>query len=223
MNLPTHVGIIMDGNRRAGEESFGGRLLGHREGVETALTIVRATQARQIPYLTLFAFSTENWKRSEVEVTLLMELFREFFDQHVEAFMRDHIAVRCIGRRDRLPADIVERIVSIEQRSPQSATLQVQIAIDYGGRDELVRAFNKVREHATIDEAAISVALDTAGVPDPDLIIRTGGEHRLSGFLLWQAAYAELYISDVLWPHFSEAEYGNALTWYGERERRHGK
>jgi undecaprenyl diphosphate synthase len=223
MNQPQHVGIIMDGNRRAGETSFGGRLEGHREGVKTASAIVRATKTKGIPYLTFYAFSTENWKRSEGEVTLLMTLFREFFDEHVEAFLRDEIAVRCIGRRDRLPTDIIERIESIEERSPKDASLQVLIAIDYGGRDELVRAFTKIQAETTLDEETITNALDTTGIPDPDLIIRTGGEHRLSGFLLWQSAYAELYVTEVLWPHFTEVEYDAALTWYSERERRHGK
>lgn len=222
MALPTHIGIIMDGNRRAGKASFSDRLAGHRAGADTASTIVRAAMARGIPYLTLFAFSTENWRRSETEVTLLMELFREFFDTHITALLKENIAVSCIGRRDRLPADIIERIVSLEAQAPKTPTMHVQVAIDYGGRDELVRAFH-ILSGKTVNEETISNALDTAGVPDPDLIIRTGGEHRLSGFLLWQVAYAEIYVTDVLWPHFTEAEFTQALEWYGERERRHGK
>lgn len=223
MSLPSHVAIIMDGNRRAGEADLGDKLKGHIEGMKRAEEVVRAASERSIQYLTLYAFSTENWKRSKEEVSTLFTIFRNFFDSEIERLLSEGVVVRAIGRRDRLPEDIVERIESAESRSREGTGLRLQIALDYGGRDELVRAVGRLKnESREVSEDSLNSSLDTAGIPDPDLIIRTGGEQRLSGFLLWQAAYAELYFTETLWPHFNDEELEKALQWYGARVRRHG-
>ena len=224
MSLPQHVALIMDGNRRAGEADLGDKLKGHIQGVERAEEIVRAAAQRKIPYLTLYAFSTENWKRSSEEVEVLFGLFRSFFDTQINALIQEGVSLRVIGRRDRLPSDIVSRIVDSEARSKEGTTLTLLIALDYGGRDELVRAAQSLAlRDEVLDEVSLNNALDTVGVPDPDLIVRTGGEQRLSGFLPWQSAYAELSFTDTLWPHFTEAEFEKALAWYETRNRRLGQ
>ncbi len=222
--LPTHVAIIMDGNRRAGKADFGDKLKGHVEGVKRVEEIVNALAEKGVKYMTLYAFSTENWRRSEEEVTTLFAIFREFFDNEIARLIGNGVVVKAIGRRDRLPSDIVARIEEAEQTKIAEPKITLLIGLDYGGRDELVRATEKLRaSSAAVNEASLTAALDTNGVPDPDLMIRTGGEHRLSGFLLWQVAYAELYFTDTLWPHFNEQELETALTWFSTRERRLGK
>ncbi len=222
--LPQHVAIIMDGNRRAGKALFSDPLKGHRVGAETVEAIVRACAKRNIPFLTLYAFSTENWKRTKIEVDTLFELLSVFFDYHLERLLKENVRVRVIGRRDRLPINLVKKIESIEVMSAKKNGITVTIAIDYGGRDELVRAVTKIiRTDTEVSEESLSLLLDTSGVPDPDLMIRTGGEKRLSGFLLWQTAYAELYFIDTLWPQFTETDLDEALAWFAGRERRRGK
>lgn len=214
----------MDGNRRAGEADFGDKLRGHAEGVERAEEIVRTAGERGIKCVTLYAFSTENWKRSQEEVDTLFSLFRTSFSSHLERLMADGVCVRFIGRRDRLPEDMLDMMSSLEERSKDNQELTLNVALDYGGRDELVRATERLLASGTdVSESALAAALDTAGIPDPDLIIRTGGEHRLSGFLLWQSSYAELYFTDTYWPHFTQIEFDKALDWYATRERRMGK
>ncbi len=224
--IPTHVAMIMDGNRRAGEADLGDKLKGHQEGVKRAEEIVQAAGSRGVSYVTLYAFSTENWRRSQEEVTTLFAIFRTFFDEEIDRLVTQGVRVRVIGRRDRLPSDILSRIAAVEERSQAGEGITLLIALDYGGRDELVRAAEKLRTEradSAVNEEALIAALDTVDVPDPDLVIRTGGEQRLSGFLLWQAAYAELYFTDTLWPHFDKTELEKALTWYAARHRRYGQ
>ncbi len=214
----------MDGNRRAGEADFGNRLQGHAAGVVRIEEVVRRASEHGISFVTLYAFSTENWKRSETEVETLFSLFRSYFHEKLSELVADGVRVCFIGRRDRLPADILVQMAQTEASSQGNTRITLIIALDYGGRDELVRAFDKLQVSGSIaTEATISEMLDTADVPDPDLIIRTGGEKRLSGFLLWQAAYAELYFTDTLWPHFTVSEFDRALAWFQTRERRIGK
>ncbi|MCA9361611.1 di-trans,poly-cis-decaprenylcistransferase [Candidatus Kaiserbacteria bacterium] len=224
-NIPNHVALIMDGNRRYGEITDGDKLKGHIKGLQAVEDIVRYAGEKQIKYITLYAFSTENWKRSEEEVTVLMNLFRDYFKLNLETLIEEGVRVRFIGRRDRLPSDIVSMMREVEDKSLKNDSVTLQIALDYGGRDEVVRAIKKIKtSNLSIEsETDFGKLLDTANVPDPDLLIRTGGEKRLSGFLLWQLQYTELYFTDTLWPDFDSEEFQMALDWYKNRDRRKGK
>lgn len=220
----------MDGNRRYGETYLHDAGKGHEAGAEAAEAAIRACREAGVPYLTLFAFSTDNWKRSKEEVRLLMDLFRRFVREKLEPIVSEGVRVRFIGRRDRLPRDIVLLMARVEARSDKETRMTLTIALDYGGRDEIVRAALKlVRKALTlrvnpffITNEQFAACLDSGDLPDVDLLIRTGGEQRLSGFLLWLSAYAELYFSGVPWPQFDADEFDDALAYYTLRERRFG-
>lgn len=227
---PDHVAIIMDGNRRYGEAHLHDAFKGHAAGAEAAEAAIRACRVAEVPYLTLFAFSTDNWKRSKEEVRLLMDLFRRFVREKLEPIVQEGVRVRFIGRRDRLPPDIVYLMSRVEERSKDQTKMTLTIALDYGGRDEIVRAAAKLVRKAltfrinpfSITHAQFAACLDSGDLPDVDLLIRTGSEQRLSGFLLWLSAYAELYFSSVPWPQFDADEFDDALAYYTLRERRFG-
>ncbi len=229
--LPRHVAVIMDGNGRWATQRGLSRVQGHRRGKDSVKEIVETAREIGIEFLTLYAFSTENWERPEREVDVLMRLLRHYLRSEVNKMMRHRIRLRAIGNLRRLPGDVLAEVRAVEQRTRANDGMTVQLAVSYGSREELVfavrRLARKVRDGAlapeNIDESAISDSLMTAGIPDPDLLIRTSGEMRLSNFLLWQVAYTELYVTDVLWPDFRRPQFLAALDDYARRERRFGK
>ena len=229
-SLPQHVAIIMDGNGRWAHARGCSRIVGHREGVESARHAVKICQELGISALTLYAFSLENWKRPKSEVALLMELFGEFFQQHCSQFLQEGIRFRAIGRLELLPSPLQIMIRELEAASQGTERLTVTLALSYGGRDEIVTAVNKIVQDAAqgivrdgvLNEDRFAEYLSTSDLPDPDLVIRTSGESRVSNFLLWQIAYAELYFTNILWPDFRRQEMLAALLEYQTRDRRLG-
>ncbi len=227
---PRHVAIIMDGNGRWATERGRPRTYGHHRGAERVREIVTAAPGLGIEVLTLFAFSTENWRRPAYEVKVLMSLFRRYAVREVDELDASNVRVRFIGQRERLPADLRRLMAQMEERTAKNSGLTLQVALSYGSRSELVLAVQRLAAEVAagrlvpgdIDEAALSGALDTGGIADPDLVIRTSGEHRLSNFLLWQAAYAEYAFVDECWPDFTAGRLAELVAAYGRRERRFG-
>ena len=228
--MPRHVAIIMDGNGRWAKNRGLPRLAGHNAGMKAMKKIVDHSDKLGIRYLTVYAFSTENWKRSTEEVSTLMTILRTYLKDCVKKSMKNNVRCRVIGRREELSADIIESIENLEQKTKNNTGLQFTIAINYGGRDEITRAVRKlalkVSNHELapedITEEMISKNLDTWELPDPDLLIRTSGEQRLSNYLPWQLAYTEFYFTDVHWPDFNKEELIRAFEKYNKRERRFG-
>lgn len=229
--MPRHVAIIMDGNGRWASRRGLPRRVGHWRGAEAARRVVRAAVELGLPYLTLFAFSSENWNRPVAEVVDLMGLLRRYLgDDYAEEMRRLDVRVRMIGDRSRLPGDLLRIVERLEEASAGHQGLQLTVALSYGGRQELVSAARRLAEQvaegqldpAAVDEAALIGRLETSELPDPDLLIRTGGEKRISNFLLWQLAYAELVFSDRLWPDFDRQDLLDAMADFRQRERRFG-
>ena len=249
-----HLAVIMDGNGRWAQKRHLPRLMGHRAGADALDRTMHWCKEAGIKYLTVYAFSTENWKRSEDEVSGLMKLLSHFIKSKEKELVENGVAFRVIGRRTDLSEKLQKEIAALEEKT-KGGDFTLVVALSYGGRDEIVRAAERLFEKwrrgilprredqsqtrqdaaspndqaqtrqdaaSPVDEQAFSSCLDTAGIPDPDLIIRTSGELRLSNFLLWQAAYAEFYFSDVLWPDFDKAEFDKALASFSKRERRMG-
>lgn len=228
--IPQHVAIIMDGNGRWAEMRGKERCEGHAAGVEPVRAALRAATRNGVKYLTLYAFSTENWGRPGPEVDALMELFCKSVINETPELIRQGVEIRMIGDRKRFSEKVQRYLAEAEERTAGGRTLTLILALNYSSRDEIVRAVRRLADHVAegtmtpgdISEAAISSALDTAPYPNPDLIVRTSGEHRLSNFLLWQASYAELFFTPVLWPDFTETEFDRAIEDYARRERRFG-
>jgi undecaprenyl diphosphate synthase len=224
--LPTHIGIIMDGNGRWAKAHHLPRLEGHRQGTENVRRLVKSILRYKIPYLTLYAFSTENWARPRQEVEGLIAILEEFIDIRLAELQQDGVKLRHIGRLEHLPPRLQEKVRNAIEVTKDNENLTLCLAWDYGGRDEIVQAVKAIvasgARQEDIDEASFSSHLYTAGIPDPDLIIRTSGEQRLSNFLIWQAAYAEYYTAAVNWPDFTEENLRQALQEYSLRERRFG-
>jgi len=227
---PRHVAIIMDGNGRWARSRGRPRAFGHRQGVEAVRQTVEAAGDLGVTHLTLFGFSTENWRRPAEEVDALFDLMRRYVNADLERLVREGVRVRIIGSRDGLAADLVEIIERAERVTAHNHRFNLTIAFNYGGRDELLRAARRAIERLAqegagpeaLDDTMLAACLDTAGLPDPDLVIRTSGERRFSNFLIWQAAYAEFVFLDVLWPDFNGAHLAAALDEYRGRERRFG-
>jgi len=227
---PRHVAIIMDGNGRWAKARGLPRSAGHRRGVEALREVVRGAGELGIRYLTLFGFSTENWNRPRDEVDFLMGLLRHYLRTELDTLAREGARLRVVGDRGRLPADIPRLIADAERETLSNVRLNVTIALDYGGRADIVAAARRLAEAAKsglcdpaeIDESVFSGHLATAGIPDPDVLIRTSGEQRISNFLLWQSAYAELIFTDVMWPDFSRDHLAAAIAEFRRRERRYG-
>lgn len=229
--LPEHIAIIMDGNGRWARRRGLPRVAGHRKGVETVRAIIKECAKRNIPWLTLFAFSSENWRRPKKEVELLMDLFIQALDKEIQELHQNNIRFRIIGDISPLSQSIKDRVAKSEALTRDNSGLTLSVALNYGGRWDIAEASRQVtrevlegkRDITTIDEKTISDYLSTGNMPDPDLFIRTGGEKRISNFLLWQLAYTELYFTDIYWPDFSEAELQKALDSYSKRQRRYGQ
>ncbi len=213
-----HLAVIMDGNGRWAERRHLPRLMGHRAGAEALDRCMHYCKAAGVKYLTVYAFSTENWKRSEEEVSGLMKLLSSFIASKEKTLVKEGVRFRVIGRRTDLSEKLQSEIAALEEKT-KDGDFTLVVALSYGGRDEIVRAAMKFKG-ATEEEFA--ACLDTAGIPDPDLIVRTSGEQRTSNFLLWQSAYSEYYFTPVLWPDFDQAEFDKALDAFAHRERRMG-
>ena len=230
LNVPKHVAIILDGNGRWAKKRNMPRNFGHVQGSKTVEKIIEDGYNMGIEYITVYAFSTENWKRSKDEVDALMKLLAKYLIDCIERSTKNNMKVRVIGDKSGLDKKLVERINELEEATKDATGLKFTIAINYGGRDEIRRAVKKIVEDAQnglisaddITEDLINDKLDTAGLPDPDLLIRTSGEERLSNFLPWQLAYTEFYFTDVLWPDFSKEDLLTAIRYYNGRERRFG-
>lgn len=224
--LPSHIGIIMDGNGRWAKSRNLPRSNGHLEGLKTAKKIVKAASDQGIKFLTLYTFSTENWKRASEEVGFLMGLIQKYLIAELDFYRQNKIRIKHCGDLSGLPPDIVESIERVAADTAAYSGLTVVLAINYGGRDEIVRAARKMASDGLtgqgITEAAISARMDNPDVPDPDLIIRTASEYRISNFLLWEAAYAEYYFSDKLWPDWESEDLAAAIRNYSGRDRRFG-
>ena len=229
--LPAHIAIIMDGNGRWARRRNMPRVAGHKAGVEPVRTVIDACARLGLQALTLFAFSTENWKRPRTEVDMLWRLLRFYLRRELPEILRNNIQFTCIGRMDGLPPGVRRDIEAAIERTSANTGLRLNVAINYSGRTELVDALNGIVESARregrlpelrIDEETISAHLYTAGLPDPDLLVRTSGEMRISNFLLWQIAYSELYVTETLWPDFRRADLLEAILAYQKRERRFG-
>ncbi|MGI6717809.1 MAG: isoprenyl transferase [Bacteroidales bacterium] len=230
-NLPKHIGIIMDGNGRWATKRGEDRLYGHTNGQVAVEEVIKGSLKLGIKYLTLYAFSKENNKRSKKEVDGLMDLFVSAINENLDELIENEIRVFTIGEIELLPKKVVEKIELCKEKTKNFDKLNVALALNYSSRDELVRTFKRINQDIDnnkitindIDEQLISSYLDTHFFPDPDLIIRTGGEVRLSNFLLWQSSYAELYFTDILWPDFKESHLIDAVEEYAKRDRRFGK
>ncbi len=229
-NIPNHVAVIMDGNGRWARQRAMPRHMGHRSGVSAVRKIVEIAAKRGVNYLTLFAFSSENWSRPREEVSKLMGLFVEALRREVDDLHRNKVRLEFIGDREQLQAKLRDMIDAAESQTHDNAGLRLQVAVAYGGRWDLVQATQKlagqvasgVLQAGDIDDLAIANELALTGIPDPDLLIRTGGEQRISNFLLWNLAYAELWFCDTLWPDFDEQQFDKALEFFANRERRYG-
>jgi undecaprenyl diphosphate synthase len=228
--LPAHVAVIMDGNGRWARQRCLPRMMGHREGVEALKRTLRLCSDWGIGALTVYAFSTENWNRPGEEVTFLMHLFERVLARELQALERERVRIRFLGDLEQLPEALQERIAAAEARTAANTGIHFNVCTNYGGRRELVRAARRLAERAArgeldpaaIDEAHFEAELLTAGEVDPDLLIRSSGEYRISNFLLWQLAYAEIHITDVLWPDFNEQSLLRAVLDYQGRQRRFG-
>jgi undecaprenyl diphosphate synthase len=219
---PRHVAIIMDGNGRWAKKRHIPRALGHKRGVETVRDIVRAAGDLGLEVLSLYAFSSENWKRPEDEINDLMGLLRSFIKSDIDEFAANDVRLKIIGNYKALAPDIVTLIEDAMARTANNRRTTLVVALNYGSQDELVRAAQSAARQGVVTAETIAANLDTADLPPLDLLIRTSGEHRLSNFMLWQAAYAELWFTDTLWPDFTKEELARALTDFEGRERRYG-
>ncbi len=228
--FPVHVAIIMDGNGRWAQARGYPRVMGHKQGAEAVRRTIKAAKQLGVRYLTFYGFSLENWKRPATEIADLMSLLRIYLRQEVSELHREGVRIRFIGERERLEPEIVSLIEMAEQKTRGNTQLNLIVALSYGSRQEITAAARRIAREAaageldpeTVDEQAIAGRLFTSDIPDPDLIIRTSGEKRISNFLLWQSAYAELIFTDVLWPDFSREELENSIQEFARRERRYG-
>ncbi|MFH1019344.1 MAG: isoprenyl transferase [Pseudomonadota bacterium] len=228
--LPRHIAIIMDGNGRWAEQQGKPRIMGHRAGVESVQDIVRTARELGIGVLTLYAFSTENWKRPPLEVQALMGLLKSFLESELATMVRNNVSLRCLGQKDRIPPEVRKVMERVIQETAGNSGLILNLALSYGGRSEITQAVQAIAKKCVdgtltpeeIDQGVLEQHLYTAGLPDPDLMIRTGGETRLSNFLLWQASYAELYFTEILWPDFRKQDLLTAILDFQKRQRRFG-
>ena len=230
MDIPKHIAIIMDGNGRWAEARGLPKVLGHKQGVESVRKVVKACLNTGVKYLTLYAFSTENWSRPDYEVKALFKLLENFIDNEFKLFHDNGIRLNVIGEREKIQKDLLAKVEGFEKDTAIYDKLMLNIALSYGARQEILNAAKTLAEEVKngklksqdIDEKIFSGRLYTAGQPDPDLLIRTSGEMRVSNFLLWQISYAEFYVTETLWPDFDENEFNKAIEEYNKRDRRFG-
>lgn len=231
MKTLNHIAIIMDGNGRWAQKKGKHRAFGHIQGVRAAKKIITEVRELGIPHLTLYAFSTENWNRPSQEIALLMKLLFRYLVRERKQLIKQNIKFKVLGQIERLPQEIIKEIVKTVEATSNNTGMTLNMALSYGGREDLIQAFRKTHELILLGklepnnvcEETISSQLETAGTPDPDLMIRTSGEQRLSNFLLWQSAYTELMFTDILWPDFTKNHLHGAIEEYNKRERRFGR
>ena len=225
-DFPLHVAIIMDGNGRWAQARHRPRVFGHQAGVKTVRRIVEDAADLGIQYLTLYSFSTENWTRPKAEIAALFSLLRKYVEDDLDTLNRNNVRIRILGSREGLKPDLLDLIHRVETTTEANTEFHLNIAFNYGGRDEILRAAAKAvsdgKDLSSLKEAELTPYLDTADIPEPDLVIRTSGEKRISNFLLWQAAYSEFVFTDVLWPDFTKADLQAAIADFHKRERRFG-
>ena len=217
-----HIAFIMDGNRRWAKQRLMPTAMGHAEGAKTLKKIAKAVKAREIPYMTVYALSTENLNRSKEELDYLFSLFGKLVDQFGD-LVKENVRLKILGNMDLLPQELAEKLKQVEKDTKDHKSMTLSLAIAYGGRDEIVRAIKKIKDPSTATEESLEALLDMHDIPDVDVIIRTGGHHRLSNFLRWKSAYAELIFTDTYWPAFEEKELDDILAWYEVQERKFGK
>lgn len=230
LKIPNHIAIILDGNGRWAKKRLLPRNAGHIQGSKTVEKVCSAAWDLGVKYLTVYAFSTENWKRPQSEVDALMKLLHSYLKDCIKTSTKNNMKVRVIGDITRLSEDLQQKIREVEEVSSTNTGLNFTVALNYGGRDEIIRSIRKLAKDVAegkispeeIDEGRFEGYLDTVGIPDPDLMIRTSGEQRLSNYLLWQLAYSEFYFTDVLWPDFDKKDLEQAIEWYNSKERRFG-
>jgi undecaprenyl diphosphate synthase len=224
---PQHIAIIMDGNGRWAKKRFMPRISGHKKGLESVRTVITLCQKLNIPFLTLFAFSTENWLRPTQEVNFLMSLFQDSIKKESLSLIKHNIRFKMIGDRKPFPKKLIDKIKDLENLTEKNSGLTLSIAMNYGGRWDIVNAVNEFRKKNQLKKSCteknLKQNLSLNFAPDPDLLIRTGGEKRISNFLIWQFSYTELYFTETLWPDFNEKAFMNALIEFQKRERRYGK
>lgn len=229
--VPVHVAIVMDGNGRWAEERNRPRLFGHKAGVKSVRTVVETAREIGIRHLTLYAFSTENWSRPTLEVKGLMTLLKSYLQSEQKTMLENDIRLRCIGQQNRLPKDVQKTMAGVIEATSNCSSMTLNLALSYGSRSEIVRAVRLLADKCVqgelevkqLNEDLVAEHLYTSGQPDPDMFIRTGGEKRLSNFLLWQVSYAELYFLDIKWPDFGRDEFLETVASFGRRQRRFGK
>lgn len=226
--IPQHIAVIMDGNGRWAKKRMMPRIYGHKKGVDALRDVIRACDELKIAYLTVFAFSSENWRRPADEVTFLMGLFLQVLEGEIERMMRNNIRLKIIGSREKFAPELVTMIESAEAKTATNSGLCLTIAADYGGHWDIMQATkqllaNNPAKLASFSEQDLQPYLAMSYAPDPDLFIRTGGEQRISNFLLWQLAYTELYFTDLAWPEFGRNQLIESIAWYQQRERRFGR
>ena len=229
-NLPAHIAIIMDGNGRWAKARLLPRSAGHKKGADSLRRTLEACREAGVKYLTVYAFSSENWKRPKEEISDLMQLLKHYLEKELPELKKNDIRLRFIGDLSRLDSDMQARVQQAMQETENNHSFNLTVALSYGSKQELVRAMRQIAKKVksgelspeAINEETIEEALDTCMIPDPDLLIRTGGEHRISNFLLWQCAYTEFYFTDTLWPDFDASHLKEALADFATRERRYG-
>lgn len=230
-NIPAHIAIIMDGNGRWAEQRNLPRVVGHKNGVKSVDEVVKSARELGVKVLTLYAFSTENWQRPKLEVQALMGLLKTYLQREVANLIKNDISLRCLGQKEKLPREVRDLLDETISKTADKKSLILNLALSYGGRSEIVMAAKALAKKCAvgtlkpddITEDLFSMHLYSGSLPDPDLLIRTGGEYRLSNFLLWQASYAELYITELLWPDFKKTDLIEAIRIYQSRQRRFGK
>ncbi|WP_456385582.1 isoprenyl transferase [Desulfolithobacter sp.] len=231
LRVPRHVAIIMDGNGRWAESRRRPRLFGHKAGVDSVRIVVRAAREIGVRHLTLYAFSTENWRRPSFEVKGLMGLLKNYLRAELSSMLENDIRLSCLGQQRRLPPDVQDVLAEVMKETARCKTMYLNLALSYGSRSEIMQGVRELARRCVeegvdwrnLDEEQMSNVLYTAGQPDPDLLIRTGGEQRLSNFLLWQLSYAELYFTEIKWPDFRKEQFLEAISTYGTRQRRFGR
>tara|TARA_Y100000590_G_scaffold198571_1_gene225517 strand:+ start:2248 stop:2928 length:681 start_codon:yes stop_codon:yes gene_type:complete len=225
MNELNHVAIIMDGNGRWGLKKKGSRNYGHLKGIKTVETIIKSSLIKKIPYLTLYTFSTENWGRPDNEINFLFDLIRKSLKTKLKKLIKQDIKVNIIGQKKGLPKDIIKIVKQIEKKTYRSKKITLNLALNYGSKEEIVNACKKLilKKEQKISTNTLEKELYTHNIPDPDILIRTGGTKRLSNFLLWQLAYTEIFFVDKLWPDFSEKDFNKVLTKFNKIKRNFGK
>ena len=225
MNKLNHVAIIMDGNGRWGLKKRGSRNYGHLKGLNTVETVIKSSLDQKIPYLTLYAFSTENWKRPDNEINFLFDLVRNHIKKNLKKINKQGIKINIIGKQKKLPPDIIQSLKLIEKKTKKNNAITINLALNYGSKEEIVDACRKLvfEKNKKIDIKNFQKKLYTKNMPDPDILIRTGGTRRLSNFLLWQLAYAEIFFIDKLWPDFNENDFNKIISKFHKIKRNFGK